>query len=369
VDVLPEQYQWVAIPTNYYLYGVPDKSQRPLIATDEISRAIEDNGFELFFRGITSLEPDRNRSEVWRFRWRWKMLFGQSLKREIYKLTLTTSAEEDLELIAVLNESDNAGPNLTQWLNNNCSDFSRDILSQILEADIEKGNFPIKGLTTPKGVADTVLQTIMDDPERSLKVEKIFQVPGHSQSLGVDNARALSARSLVLYEASIAAFPLAVLALGAYWSASGADLHEQYMRNLDASGSQSSSRRLDESADSAFGTRRLWNKRHRDFRAIMARQTQCNTRWPLAPLRNRRGQVNKDGSLQLLGKANNLITTDFAGMSASSDPQSFCLLAAHIQWQLEVRRDNKPLIRDFEPRWQLFVQWSDQGTPEPQPPV
>ena len=96
VDVLPEQYQWVAIPTNYYLYGVPDKSQRPLIATDEISAAIEDNGFELFFRGITSLDRETERGEVWRFRWRWKMLFGQSLKREIYKLTVTTSAEEDL---------------------------------------------------------------------------------------------------------------------------------------------------------------------------------------------------------------------------------------------------------------------------------
>ena len=65
VDVLPEQYQWVAIPTNYYLYGVPDKSQRPLIATAEISRAIEENGFELFFRDITTLEPRRTMAPVW----------------------------------------------------------------------------------------------------------------------------------------------------------------------------------------------------------------------------------------------------------------------------------------------------------------
>ncbi len=350
LNVLPEQYQWVAIPTNYYLYGVPDKSQKPLIATDQIARAIEKNGFDLFFRGITTLKPDHAAPEDWK--WRWRLAFGQSLKREIYKLTFRTSREEDLELISFLNESENIGPNLMHAVTNNCSDFTQNILSHILEPDTTKRSF-VKGLNSPKGVAERILKTARDDPERGLRIDKVFQIPGHSQSLRVDNARATSLKSFAFYQTLVADIPLAVLALGAYWSTSRFNLHKQYTQHLDTY----------EKTNRTFGTKKHWKGRDKTFKTIMAKQTKCHSAKPFAPFRNYRAQVDNDGSLRLLGTENQLLETDFPGVSASSDSQSFCLLAAHVKWQLGARSNNKPLSRDFDPTWQLFLRRAGVNRP------
>ncbi len=340
LNVLPEQYQWVAIPTNYYLYGVPDASQKPLIATDQISRAIEQNGFNLFLSGITTLKPDHAAPEDWR--WRWRSTFGQSLKREIYKLTFTTSPEEELQLISVLNESANIGPNLIRALTNNCSDFSQDILRHILDSDTKKRSFT-KALNSPKGVAERILKTTRDDPEIGLRIDKVFQIPGHSQSLRVDNARATSVKSFILYQALVADIPLVVLGLGAYWSTSRFNLHNQYIQNLDTN------------TNKMFETKKHWKERNQTFKAIMAKQTFCDAEKPLAPFRHYAAQVDNDGSLSLLGTRSQLLQTDFSGVSTSSDSQSFCLLAAHVKWQLEARSPNKPLRREFDPIWRLFL--------------
>ncbi len=345
LNVLPEQYQWVAIPTNYYLYGVPDESQKPLIATDQISRTIERNGFDLFFGGITTLRPDYAAPEDWK--WRWRLAFGQSLKREIYKLTFSTSRQEDLELISFLNESENIGPSLTRAVTNNCSDFTQSILSHILEPDSTKRSFA-KGLNSPKGVAERMLKTARDDPERGLRIEKVFQIPGHSQSLRVDNARATSLKSFVFYQTLVADIPLAVLALGAYWSTSRLDLHKQFIQNTH------------KIPNRTFETKKQWKERDKTFKAIMAKQTKCHYEKPFAPFRNYGVQIDNDGSLRLIGTESQPLETDFSGVSASSDSQSFCLLAAHVKWQLEARSNNKPLRREFEPTWQLFLRQADR---------
>lgn len=346
LNVLPEQYQWVAIPTNYYLYGVPDESQKPLIATEQISRAIERNGFDLFFADITTLKPDYAAPEDWR--WRWRLAFGQSLKREIYKLTVRTSVEEDLELISFLNESENIGPSLIRAVTNNCSDFTQNILRHILGPDTARRSFA-NGLNSPKGVAERILKTTRHDPERALRIDKVFQIPGHSQSLRVDNARATFLKSFVFYQTLVADIPLAVLALGAYWSTSRFDLHKQFIQNTHTKPNR------------PVETKKQWKERDKTFKAIMAKQTKCHSEKPFAPFRNYGVQIDNDGSLRLLGTESQPLETDFSGVSASSDSQSFCLLAAHVKWQLEARSNNKPLRREFEPTWQLFLRQADRA--------
>ncbi|MCZ6619323.1 MAG: hypothetical protein O7E57_14455, partial [Gammaproteobacteria bacterium] len=305
LNVLPEHYQWVAIPTNYYLYGVPDESQKPLIATDQISRAIEHNGFNRFIADITTLRPDHSAPEEWR--WRWRFSFGQSLKREIYRLRFTTTLAENLELIAVLNESTNVGPKLIGALTSNCSDFSQEILRHVLEPDAPRKRFGLV-LNSPKGVAERLLHSTGNVSERGFRIEKVFQIPGHSQSLKVDNARAISAKGFVVYQLLIADIPLAVIGLAAYWHATRFNLHDRYLENLD----------IHSKLNNMFESKKHWKERDRTFKSIMAKQTNCSAVKPLAPFKDHSAHVDIDGSVRLLGAHEQFIETDFSGVSASS---------------------------------------------------
>ncbi|MFB3104619.1 MAG: hypothetical protein ACE1ZA_06785, partial [Pseudomonadales bacterium] len=154
----------------------------------------------------------------------------------------------------------------------------------------------------------------------------------------------------VFYQTLVADIPLAVLALGAYWSTSRFNLHKQYTQRLD----------VYENPNRTFETKKHWRERDKTFEAIMAKQTRCHSKKPFARFRNYRAQVDDDGSLRLLGTESQLLETDFSGVSASTDSQSFCLLAAHVKWQLGARSNNKPLKRDFDPAWQLFLRLADR---------
>ncbi|MFP6836618.1 MAG: hypothetical protein VB948_11015, partial [Pseudomonadales bacterium] len=54
-----------------------------------------------------------------------------------------------------------------------------------------------------------------------------------------------------------------------------------------------------------------------------------------------------------------LLETDLLGASASSRSPSFCLLAAHIKWQIGARVKNKPPKREFARTWQLFLRQAE----------
>jgi hypothetical protein len=71
------------------------------------------------------------------------------------------------------------------------------------------------------------------------------------------------------------------------------------------------------------------------------------------------GCPGADGSVRLIDAREQLLETDLLGASASSRSPSFCLLAAHIKWQIGARVKNKPPKREFARTWQLFLRQAE----------
>jgi hypothetical protein len=87
----------------------------------------------------------------------------------------------------------------------------------------------------------------------------------------------------------------------------------------------------------------------------MKERADCESTKILGSLKHYQAQVGKDGSVSFFDADRHILKTSLSGASTSSDPRAFCLLAAHVEWQLEARAKNKPLWGDFDQTWQSFL--------------
>ncbi len=165
------RYDWIAIPLVPYLYAVDDLSDRPENITPALEAELRDQ-----YRREHLLELAPSRADGSAPGGAWIQLIGASYDRRIYGFPAATTREQDLALIAKLNDSRNESH--FNLFYRNCADFARSVFRAVYPNTIPRNTMADFGLTTPKHLARSLVKVGREHPEMAFRTFQIPQVPG-----------------------------------------------------------------------------------------------------------------------------------------------------------------------------------------------
>lgn len=192
-------YDWLAIPLIPYLYAVDDPADIPVTATPRLERKLRDT----YRRNhLQDLVPDNPKHEI--PGGEWIQLVGASYDRRIWGYEVTTTRQQDQDLIERFNDRRNVGH--FNLLFNNCANFAGKVLNYYYPHSIHRNFIADGGMMTPKQAAKSLVKYSRKHPDVDLLTFVIPQVPGTiKRSTRVDGV----AESLVKSKKYVV--PLAVL--------------------------------------------------------------------------------------------------------------------------------------------------------------
>jgi hypothetical protein len=157
-----EDYDWAIVPFEEYMHGLASADFAPMIGTPKLQSAIERYNFgPLFSRALeTSLGELPNGQ--------WKAALATRFDRNIYILSVETSAADDAVIIAAFN----AAPNKSRFnfFDRNCSNQVKAIFALILP-QLDTIGDRTSGITmeTPKGLAKALVDQAVKNPDQSAR--------------------------------------------------------------------------------------------------------------------------------------------------------------------------------------------------------
>jgi hypothetical protein len=166
-----EDYDWAIVPFEEYMHGFASPDFAPMIGTSKLQSAIERYNFgPLFSRALKTSPGELPDGQ-------WKAALATRFDRNIYILSVETSAADDAAIIAAFN----AAPNKSRFnfFYRNCSNQAKAIFALILP-QIETIGDRTSGITmeTPKGLAKALVDQALKNPELHLRVRRYAQIPG-----------------------------------------------------------------------------------------------------------------------------------------------------------------------------------------------
>jgi hypothetical protein len=164
-------FDWVAVPLIPYLYAVDHAADAPAAANKEIVLALRDTYRRARLRELIPDGPDGSAP-----RGDWIQLVGAAYDRQILGFSVTTSADQDDELIAALNGK--ANKSRFNLLFRNCADFARDVINFYYPKALRSNFLADVGFTTPKQLAKSLVRHSETRPELQLTAFAIPQIPG-----------------------------------------------------------------------------------------------------------------------------------------------------------------------------------------------
>ena len=167
-----EDYDWAIVPFEEYLHGVAAPEFAPMIGTQKLQRAIERYNFgPLFSSALKTTSPGELPDG------QWKAALATRFDRNIYILSIETTADDDAIIVAAFN----AAPNKSRFnfFYRNCSNQAKALFDLILP-HIETIGDRTSGITmeTPKGLAKALVDRALKNPELQLRVRRYAQIPG-----------------------------------------------------------------------------------------------------------------------------------------------------------------------------------------------
>jgi hypothetical protein len=166
-----EDYDWAIVPFEEYMHGLASPDFAPMIGTPKLQGAIERYNFGPLF----SSDLKTSRGEL--PDGQWKAALATRFDRNIYILSVETSAADDAVIVAAFN----AAPNKSRFnfFYRNCSNQAKAIFALILP-QIETIGDRTSGITmeTPKGLAKALVEQALENPELNLRVRRYAQIPG-----------------------------------------------------------------------------------------------------------------------------------------------------------------------------------------------
>jgi hypothetical protein len=162
---------WIAVPLIPYLYAVKDPGAVPLYVDEKLVQFLRD---EYLSNNLADVAGELGPKEPS------NQLAGSAYDRTLYAFRIATSAEQDDELIRILNSAPNE--EAYKLLNRNCADFVKQIINFYYPHATHRSVVGDLGVTTPKQVAKSLLHTAKHHPEMQMTVFVIPQVPGLKRS-------------------------------------------------------------------------------------------------------------------------------------------------------------------------------------------
>jgi hypothetical protein len=165
-----QNYGWNVVPLNIYMYGVADVNQRPLMATEKIKKALEEEYRKKFLAEYCSELCDSNPKADWR------STVGAAFNRSIYIFVVRTTTEQDLQFIRRMNALPNE--NHFSSVRRNCANFTKDIVNEYFPHSARADFLNDFGMTSPKAVARSFARFAHRRPDLEYHVIHYAQLPG-----------------------------------------------------------------------------------------------------------------------------------------------------------------------------------------------
>jgi hypothetical protein len=164
-------YDWMAMPLLAYLYAVDDLSEIPDTATPKLELKLRDAYRR---EHLEAFVPDDPKYEI--PRGEWIQLVGASYDRRIWGFEVSTTTDQDNQLI----ERFNARRNVSHFnlFFNNCANFSEKILNFYYPHSVHRNFIADAGMMTPKQAAKSLVKYSRRHPDAAMYTFVIPQVPG-----------------------------------------------------------------------------------------------------------------------------------------------------------------------------------------------
>jgi hypothetical protein len=166
-----QPFQWNVVPFNTFVYGVPDPADRPLFASWKIKHRMEANyRKDVLGDYCVSRHCETSGSAEWR------EMVGATSERTFYILTVSTTIQQDLDLIAKFNSMPNV--NRFNAMRRNCADFTKDVINDYFPHAAHRNIFSDFGVSSPKGIARSFAHYANAHPDLHYYVMHFGQLPG-----------------------------------------------------------------------------------------------------------------------------------------------------------------------------------------------
>jgi hypothetical protein len=166
-------YDWLAVPLIPYLYAVKTADEIPLFADSKLVAFLR----QQYLPELKLIPPESSNG---RPAGPWYELLGSAYDRTLYGFRLSTSPQQDDELIGKLNSSRNRDS--YNLVTRNCADFVRQIINFYYPKAVHRSVIGDLGVTTPKQAAKSLVHYSKHHPELHLTTFVIPQVPGLKRS-------------------------------------------------------------------------------------------------------------------------------------------------------------------------------------------
>jgi hypothetical protein len=375
-----QPYEWNVVPLNIYLYGVDSLRDRPLFASPELRRVLQDQYRLKYLQQLCTsarciADPKAN----------WRDSVAAAFVREIYIFEVHTTLEQDQQFIREFNARSNVDH--YNGASRNCADFAKLVLNTYFPHSAHRNVVNDFGVTGPKAVARSFTHYAERHPELQLRVIRVVQVPGtyrHSSDPREGTEQALRSRKWLVPIAALEAQAIPVLAasylltgrfnpsheLRKHPSEDVAVLYEQLAdakRAGDKARQRAIERDLRADRSREIGEERDWRKYREEFEEILRSAADdgiiADRRQLQAVFRtfqeNGRAYVDENGRpwLELVssGAVRRVGLTSENVFSAGSDPNlAFQLLLARTNALLSAKSKHRQLWPEFQSDWALL---------------
>lgn len=166
-----QPFEWNVVSFNTFVYGVPDPAGRPLFASWKIKHLMEAS----YRKNILGDYCASRRCETSGSA-EWREMVGATSERTFFILTVSTTVQQDLDLIAKFNSMPNV--NHFNAMKRNCADFTKDVINNYFPHAAHRNIFSDFGLSSPKGIARSFAHYAEAHPELHYYIMHFGQLPG-----------------------------------------------------------------------------------------------------------------------------------------------------------------------------------------------
>jgi len=177
-----QPFEWNIVPLSVFVYGVQNPVDRPLFSSAKIKGLLEERYREAMLRNYCAGHSCQTSKTA-----EWREMVSASSERTVYILIVSTTVEQDRELIATFNASANV--NHFNGFARNCADFTKHVINTYFPQAAHRDIVNDFGITSPKAIAHSFASYARRHPGDDYRVLHFAQLPGTiKRSTGVRSA-------------------------------------------------------------------------------------------------------------------------------------------------------------------------------------
>lgn len=166
-----KSYEWNIVSLNIYLYGVEDPRNRPLFASYKLKHLLEERYRRKYLPDYCTTESCMTSAKS-----EWREMVAATMIRGVYIFTISTTVDQDRQIIAEFNNS--ANKNHFNGVTRNCADFTKHFINAYFPHAAHADYLNDFGMASPKAVARTFTHYSLRHPESNFRVMHFAQIPG-----------------------------------------------------------------------------------------------------------------------------------------------------------------------------------------------